>query len=340
MLDLKQLRAIREDTQHVLKTLTESALVSAFSYSPEMPTDVGQFWEYELNIADGDNYLQFKCGCFVGSGTNANQNLGIDLFFSNNDRLLEEFDNAVRSGSLDALIPLLNRADQLSADQDAGASITISSYVNAADEWTREVCEEVVLIIHIDEEIGNNLEIGCMQSERYRINVPTAAGSMYLRVPYDKVECFSGAKRVESHSSETYREYQVALSFAGEDRAYVSQVANHLREMQLRLFYDDYENVDLWGKDLYVHLDDVYRNRARYCVVFLSQHYSRKLWTNHERESAQARAFAEHAEYILPVKLDSTEVPGIRATTGYLERLPPKKLAEAIQKKVLGIRAT
>ena len=86
MLDLKQLRAIREEMQNVLKTLTESALVSAFSYSPEMPTNVGQFWEYELNIVYGDNYLQFKCGCFVGSGTNANQNLDIDLFFSNNDR--------------------------------------------------------------------------------------------------------------------------------------------------------------------------------------------------------------------------------------------------------------
>jgi hypothetical protein len=89
-----------------------------------------------------------------------------------------------------------------------------------------------------------------------------------------------------------------------------------------------------------VHLDEVYRNRARYCVVFLSQHYSRKVWTNHERESAQARAFEEHSEYILPVRLDKTEVPGIRPTTGYLERLPPKKLAEAIRRKVLGIRAT
>lgn len=176
MLDLKQLRAIREEMQNVLKTLTESALVSAFSYSPEMPTNVGQFWEYELNIVYGDNYLQFKCGCFVGSGTNANQNLDIDLFFSNNDRLLEEFDNAVRFGSFDALIPLLNRVDQLSTDKDAGASITISSYVNAVGEWTRKVCEEVILITHIDEETDKNLEIGCMQSERYRINIPTASG--------------------------------------------------------------------------------------------------------------------------------------------------------------------
>ena len=43
------------------------------------------------------------------------------------------------------------------------------------------------------------------------------------------------------------------------------------------------------GKDLYTHLDDVYQNAARYCVLFVSRDYARKVWTNHERESAQAR---------------------------------------------------
>jgi hypothetical protein len=340
MPDPRELRAIREEVQSTLKILTESALVSAFAYSEEVPKNFGQFWEYELNIGGDDNYLQFKCGCFFGTGTNANSNLDINLFYSNNDRLFEEFENAVAFGSFDALLSLLKRADQLTVDQEVRASITVSSYANAADKWTRGVCDEIVLILHVDEEVGKSLEIGCMQSERYRINVPVPSGATYLRVPYDKVDRFAGAQRVESHSPETYHEYQVALSFAGEDRAYVSQVANRLREMRLRLFYDDYENVDLWGKDLYVHLDEVYRKRARYCVVFLSKHYSRKLWTNHERESAQARAFEEHSEYILPVRLDDTEVPGIRPTTGYLKRLPPKKLAEAIRRKVFEVRAT
>jgi hypothetical protein len=165
----RELRAIREDAQTVPKVLTESALVSAFSYTAEVPKNVGQFWEYELNIGSDDNYLQFKCGCFVGSGTNANPKLDIDHFYSNNDRLLEEFENAITFGSFDILLSLLKRADQLVSEQEVGASITVSSYVTAADEWTREVCDEVVLILHVDEETGTGLEIGCMQSERYRI---------------------------------------------------------------------------------------------------------------------------------------------------------------------------
>ncbi|HYR76302.1 MAG TPA: TIR domain-containing protein [Pyrinomonadaceae bacterium] len=130
-------------------------------------------------------------------------------------------------------------------------------------------------------------------------------------------------------------DYDVTVSFAGEDRTYVEQVAAALYALGIRVFYDRYEQVDLWGKDLYTHLDDVYRKRARYCVVFISQHYADKLWTNHERKSAQARAFEEKSEYILPVRFDATEVPGMLPTTGYIAatKLEPAEVALMIAKK-------
>ncbi len=131
-------------------------------------------------------------------------------------------------------------------------------------------------------------------------------------------------------------DFDVCLSFAGEDRPYVSQVADLLRGRGVRVFYDEYEQVDLWGKDLYVHLDDVYRNAARYCILFASDAYAKKLWTNHERQSAQARAFEEHAEYLLPARFDDTAVPGLRPTIGYIDlrKLPAEEFAELVIKKV------
>ncbi|MFN8527435.1 MAG: TIR domain-containing protein [Anaerolineae bacterium] len=114
-------------------------------------------------------------------------------------------------------------------------------------------------------------------------------------------------------------DYDVALSFAGEDRAYVEEVANILHALGIRVFYDRYVEVDLWGKDLYTHLDNVYRKQAKFCVIFISEHYKRKLWTNHERESAQARALQSSDEYILPARFDDTEIPGMRPTTGYID---------------------
>lgn len=131
-------------------------------------------------------------------------------------------------------------------------------------------------------------------------------------------------------------EYDVCLSFAGENRPYVEQVASSLNALGIRVFYDFYEQVNLWGKDLYVHLDEVYRTKAQYCVMFVSKEYADKLWTSHERRSAQARAFTENKEYILPVRFDDTEVPGLPPTIGYLglNNIVPNELAEMIKAKL------
>lgn len=131
-------------------------------------------------------------------------------------------------------------------------------------------------------------------------------------------------------------DFDVALSFAGEDRAYAEEVAATLRKIGLRVFYDKYETISLWGKDLYSHLREIYFKRARYTVIFISKHYKRRLWTNHERESAQARAFLENQEYILPARFDGTQIPGILPTTGYvgLKDYSPIEFAMLIKQKV------
>lgn len=113
--------------------------------------------------------------------------------------------------------------------------------------------------------------------------------------------------------------YDVALSFAGEDRSHAETLTDLLRSDGYRVFYDEYEQATLWGKNIYEHLSSIYKDKARYCVMFLSQHYAQKLWTNHERQSAQARAFEENQEYILPIRLDDTEIPGVLSTVGYLD---------------------
>jgi hypothetical protein len=134
----------------------------------------------------------------------------------------------------------------------------------------------------------------------------------------------------------TTPDFDVALSFAGEDREYVDHVARRLRESDIRVFYDEFMVVELWGADLYSYLDDVYRNRARYAVVFVSKDYARKSWTSHERQSVQARAMSEQGPYLLPVRLDDSDIPGLRPTTGYIDArtISPDSLAALIQQKV------
>jgi hypothetical protein len=133
-------------------------------------------------------------------------------------------------------------------------------------------------------------------------------------------------------------EYDVAVSFAGEDRAVVIQFAEILQAHGLNVFYDNWEQANLWGRDLYQHLDEVYSMKARFCVMFLSAHYATKAWTNHELKSAQARAFRENDAYILPIRLDDTDIPGIRPTLGYLD-LRKIKVADAAQMAIQKIGA-
>lgn len=131
--------------------------------------------------------------------------------------------------------------------------------------------------------------------------------------------------------------YHVALSFAGEDRAYVEKVALQLQAEGVDVFYDRFEEADLWGKDLYTHLSDVYQKMALFTVMFVSDAYCNKLWTNHERKSAQARAFADNSGYILPALFDdSIEVPGLLKTTGHisLKSKTPEQLAGLIVQKL------
>jgi Uncharacterized protein containing a TIR (Toll-Interleukin 1-resistance) domain len=132
------------------------------------------------------------------------------------------------------------------------------------------------------------------------------------------------------------KEYDVALSFAGENREYVERVAKYLKNRGINVFYDMFEQASLWGKDLYSYLDDIYQHRARYCIVFLSEHYASKNWTRHEMGSAFSRAFTEREEYLLPVKIDDIQLPGVRITTGYIDArmVTPEEIAELFINKV------
>ncbi len=113
--------------------------------------------------------------------------------------------------------------------------------------------------------------------------------------------------------------YDVALSFAGEDRPLAESVALELKRRGVAVFYDRLEQAELWGKDLYQHLSDVYRTRARFCLVFVSAAYARKDWARLELKSAQARALSSQREYILPVRLDDTVLPGLPPTVAYVD---------------------
>ena len=132
-------------------------------------------------------------------------------------------------------------------------------------------------------------------------------------------------------------DFDVALSFAGEQRDYVRAVASELTKNGIRVFFDEDNEIALWGKNLAEELQRIYMTASNVVVMFVSDDYARKSWPIHERQSAIARAINERREYILPARFDNTMLPGLDPSLSYLplENRPPAKLAENIMAKLV-----
>ncbi len=130
--------------------------------------------------------------------------------------------------------------------------------------------------------------------------------------------------------------YDVTLSFAEENHAFVEGVAMHLKSRNVDYYYYKEDLIKIWGKELKKHLSGIYNRQSRLCVIFISSHYKEKVWTQFELKHAWRRAKRDIQEYILPFKLDATELPEISPTIKYLSvnELNEKELADAICEKI------
>lgn len=109
------------------------------------------------------------------------------------------------------------------------------------------------------------------------------------------------------------------LSYAGDNQSYVEAIARILRERGVSVFYDKFEEVTLWGKNLQEHFDSIFRLQARYCVMFISRQYGESVWAKQERLAALARAMMEREEYVLPARFDDTEIPGLNQSVKFID---------------------
>lgn len=113
--------------------------------------------------------------------------------------------------------------------------------------------------------------------------------------------------------------FDVAVSFAGTERELAKSLAVRVRAAGYEVFYDRFFPEQLWGKDLAVFFEDVFRKKSRFCVILVSKQYVERDWTNHERRSAVSRLIeSKGQEYILPIKVEDVELPGMQPTIGYL----------------------
>ena len=134
------------------------------------------------------------------------------------------------------------------------------------------------------------------------------------------------------------RQYEVAISFAGEQRTYAEAVARHFAQYGIAHFYDGDNVATLWGKNLAEEFHGIYTAKTRFVLMLISKEYIEKQWCRHERRSAIAEGLKRKEEFILPLRFDEAWPDGMPTDVAYLEaaKFTPPELAAIFAEK-LGI---
>jgi hypothetical protein len=115
--------------------------------------------------------------------------------------------------------------------------------------------------------------------------------------------------------------FEVALSFPGEVRSLVQQIA---LELERRIgsnsyFYDNNYASQLARPSLDTLLQDIYRNRSKLVVVFLSGDYQRKDWCGIEFRAIKEIIMERDHKRVMFIRTDDGSVDGVFRTDGYVD---------------------
>lgn len=134
--------------------------------------------------------------------------------------------------------------------------------------------------------------------------------------------------------------YDLAFSFAGEDRSYVRRTKVECEALGLSVMYDKDLSVSWWGENFLTEQRRIYGQRTRFFVPFISKHYFRKPIPTDEFAAAMWTDARQGGGYILPVLIGGITPPADRLHphVGYLRaaEYPPARLAAALRDKVHG----
>lgn len=126
--------------------------------------------------------------------------------------------------------------------------------------------------------------------------------------------------------------YDVAISYASKQRPYVEKFNDCVKRRGFTSFYDRTREAQLWGEELPEVLQEVFFRRSKWCVMFISREYVDGVYPKLERRAIIARQIKSR-RYLLPVRFDKSEVPGLSPELKYVwaKDYDPEKLAELFE---------
>jgi hypothetical protein len=141
-----------------------------------------------------------------------------------------------------------------------------------------------------------------------------------------------------SNTNSVNRRFAIALSFPGERREYVEQVAKALlpafggEEGKVRIFYDDWHESLIIGYNSNRKLQHIYATDSDLIVPFYCQDYLQKKWCGVELRAIEQLLFDQAYDRVLPFRFDKVDIPGSFKQDIFLDvsERPPEDVARLI----------
>ena len=102
--------------------------------------------------------------------------------------------------------------------------------------------------------------------------------------------------------------YDIAISFAGENRDIAEEIVHKLKMLDYEVFYDRLYESNYLGSSWSKEFERIFTSDSKYVVCILDKFHREKIWPTFERE-----CFLEKVQYeeVIPIFLDETIFPGI-----------------------------
>ncbi|MCP5134876.1 MAG: TIR domain-containing protein [Gammaproteobacteria bacterium] len=142
----------------------------------------------------------------------------------------------------------------------------------------------------------------------------------------------------EKPSSMSTQRFKIALSFPGEYRDFVKQIATRLADQVGRdqVLYDEYYEAEFARPDLDTYLQRLYHDESELIAVFLCADYERKDWCGLEWRAIRDLIKKRQVSTVMPLRFDNTEIPGLFSTDGYvwIGGRSPQEIADLILQRL------
>ena len=137
------------------------------------------------------------------------------------------------------------------------------------------------------------------------------------------------------HFENEAKRFKIALSFPGEHRKFVKQVAGYIANKigPNCILYDEYYEAEFARPNLDTYLVPLYRDQSELIAVFLCADYEQKDWCG-GLEWRAIRDLIKRRENstVMPLRFDNTEIPGLFSIDGYvwIDNRFPQEIADLI----------